>query len=224
MLDLTPRLRGICDLITSSDTVADIGCDHAYVAITLIEEKRAKRVIACDIKKGPLEIAKENIKKYKKEDSIITRLGSGLDPIEENEADTIIIAGMGGELIENIVRENINKAKNTHLVLQPMNSQETLRHYLIENGFIIEKEDIKTEDFKVYNILSVKTGIMKPFEKEIEYHIPKYLKDNENYIPLFEKKKREFEKVINGLEKSKDVDIEKLKLYKELYNQLLERK
>ena len=222
MFDLTPRLRGICDLVMSDNTVADIGCDHAYVAITLIEEKRAKKVIACDIKEGPLKIAQENIKKYEKEAYIKTRLGGGLSPINENEADTIIIAGMGGELIEQIIKENINKAKNIHLILQPMNSQETLRHYLLENGFVIEKEDIKTEGFKVYNILSVKTGTMQPFETEIEYHIPKYLKDHQNYIPLFEKKKREFEKVINGLERSKDVDKEKLQLYKGLYSELME--
>ena len=222
MFDLTPRLRGICDLVLCSETVADIGCDHAYVAITIIDEKRAKNVIACDIKKGPLKIADENIKKYEKENCIKTRLGSGLDPINENEADTIIIAGMGGELIENIIKDNINKAKNTHMILQPMNSQDTLRHYLIENGFVIEKEDIKTEGFKVYNILSVKTGKMQPFETEIEYHIPKYLKGHKNYNALFEKKKREFEKVKNGLEMSKDVDKEKLELYRGLYKELME--
>ena len=220
MIDLTPRLRCITDFV-NAEVAADIGCDHAYVAITLIDENRAKKVIACDIKEGPLDIARENIEKYNKSSCIETRIGSGLSPLLQSEADTIIIAGMGGELIENILREDIEKAKTARLILQPMNSQETLRKWLIENGFKIEKEDIATEGFKVYNIMSAAKGKMKPFKTEIEYHIPLYLKDNKNYKPLFEKKKREFEKVIKGLERSKEPDTEKLKKYKMLYNQLM---
>jgi len=220
MIDLTPRLRCITNLV-DADVAADIGCDHAYAAITIIDEKRAKKVIACDINQGPLDIARENIEKYNKSSYIETRIGSGLSPLFQNEADTIIIAGMGGELIENILREDIKKAKAATLILQPMNSQETLRKWLIENGFLIEKEDIEKEGFKVYNIMLVKKGDMQPFKTEIEYHIPLYLKENKNYKPLFEKKKREFEKVIKGLELSKEPDIEKLEKYRNLYNQLI---
>lgn len=220
MFNITPRLRSIINFITDSNIVADIGCDHAYVAITLIDEGRAKKVIACDIKKGPLEIAQSNIIKYKKEHAVTTRLGSGLNPIEENEADTIIIAGMGGELIEEILKENIKKARCRHLILQPMNSQETLRHWLIENDFVIEKEDIATEGFKVYNILSVKCGHMEHFEKEINYHIPLYLKNHKNYKKLYSKKERELKKVIEGLKKSKEVDTQKLCKYQRLLEEM----
>ncbi len=220
MFNITPRLRSIINFITDANVVADIGCDHAYVAITLVSEGRAKKVIACDIKEGPLKIASDNIKKYNKEQSVVARLGSGLAPIEENEADTIIIAGMGGELIEEILKENIKKARCRHLILQPMNSQETLRHWLIENDFVIEKEDIATEGFKVYNILSVKCGHMEHFEKEIEYHIPPYLKNHKNYKKLYQKKERELRKVITGLRKSKEIDTQKLSKYERLLNEL----
>lgn len=220
MFNITPRLRSIINFITDANVVADIGCDHAYVAITLVSEGRAKKVIACDIKEGPLKIASDNIKKYNKEQSVTARLGSGLDPIEENEADTIIIAGMGGELIEEILKENIKKARCNHLILQPMNSQETLRHWLIENDFVIEKEDIAIEGFKVYNILSVKCGHMEHFKEEIEYHIPPYLKNHKNYKKLYQKKERELKKVITGLRKSKEIDTQKLSKYERLLEEM----
>lgn len=217
---ITPRLRCIVDC-THAEVVADIGCDHAYVPIKLIDEARAKRVIACDINKGPVMIADENIKKHNKTEFIQTRIGAGLAPISEGEADTIIIAGMGGELICSILNDDIKKAQMSTLVLQPMNDQHTVREFLINNGFEIINEDIALEGFKVYNIIVAKRGNVKPFEKKIHYHIPPYLKGHKNYDALVEKKKREFTKVITGIEKSKNPDTKKLAEYKNLLEELI---
>lgn len=222
MFVVTPRLKSIISLIEKTNTAVDIGCDHAYTAIKIIDENRAKKVIACDIKKGPLKIAQQNIKKYKKEDKIETRLGNGLSIIENGEADTIIIAGMGGELIEDILKKDIQKAKDAVLILQPMNAQEILRKWLIQNGFFAEKEDIAIEGFKVYNIMRVKYGKTEPFEKEIHYHIPPYLREHKNYTELYNKKKREFEKIIKGLKKAKEEDKKKLLHYENLLKELEE--
>lgn len=211
---ITPRLQCIIDH-TTGKIVADIGTDHAYIPIKLIEDNIAEKVIASDIKEGPVKIAKQNIIKNNLKEKIEVRLGDGLSVLGQNEADTIIIAGMGGEMIEKILRDDEDIAKSANmLILQPMNSQYELRKFLINNGYIIVNEDIAVENFKVYNILIVKTGYQDKFENDIEYHIPKYLCSHKYFKNLYDKKKREFVKVIKGLENSKDVDEEKLDKYK----------
>ncbi len=210
---LTTRLNRIINYVNST-VAADIGTDHGYVATELIKKGRAKRVIASDVRQGPLDAAIENIKKNKMEDVIETRLGSGLSVLSIKEADTAVIAGMGGELICQIIKDDIEIAREMKLVLQPMNSQYELRKFLIENGFIIKEEDIECEGERVYNIIIVEKGCQKPFEKDIYYHVPKYLKENEKFDMLFNKKKREFNKIIKGLTNSNNCDYEKLNYYK----------
>lgn len=210
---ITPRLKCIINH-TNGNLIADIGTDHAYIPIYLIENNLARRVIASDVRTGPVKIAEDNIKKRGLSDKIEVRRGSGLSVLEKKEADTLIIAGMGGQLIREIIDADIEKARGSRLVLQPMNAQYELRKYLIENGFKITDEDIAVEGFKVYNIINAQNGSMRPFENDIEYHIPKYLKKNSHYKNLYTKKHREFTRVIKGLEKSENTDFEKLSLYK----------
>ena len=218
---LTPRLNCIINYV-NSDTAADIGTDHAYIPIELIRIGRARRVIASDVKKGPLEIAEGNIKKYGLSDKIETRLGSGISVLGSGEADTVIIAGMGGELICEILKADMDKARKSTLIIQPMNAQYELRRFLIDNGFTIEKEDIENEKHRVYNILVVKNGEQKPFEKDIDYHIPVYLYNHPKFNLLYEKKKREFNKITAGLERSENCDIERLNYYKSCIRELEE--
>ena len=197
---LTPRLNCIVNYVNNSETTADIGTDHAYVPIELINSGRAKRVIASDIKPGPLKIAKSHIEKRGLSDRIETRLGSGLSVLAPGEADYIIIAGMGGELICDILKENTETARLSRLVIQPMNGQYELRRYLIENGFTIEREDIENEAHRVYNFIIAKNGRSEEFDNDIDYHLPPYLYSHPKFPLLFDKKRREFKKIINGLE------------------------
>lgn len=210
---LMPRLQSIINH-TYGKTIADIGTDHAYIPIELIENGVCEKVIASDIKEGPVKIAKQNIKKSGLDEKIEVRLGGGLSVLEKNEADTIIIAGMGGEMIEKILREDEEKARHAMLILQPMNSQYELRKFLINNNYSITDEDIAVEGFKVYNIMTVKSGYQEKFKNDIEYHIPNYLRKHKYFQNLYNKKKREFIKVITGLENSKETDTQKLNLYK----------
>lgn len=210
---ITPRLKTIIEH-TKGKRIADIGTDHAYIPIFLIENNLADFVIASDIKEGPISIAKDNIREHNLQDKIETRLGAGLTVLKKGEADTIIIAGMGGILISEIIDNNIDIARSCHLLLQPMNAQYELRKYLLSSGFKITNEDISIEGHKVYNIMNVECGQQEPFENDIEYHIPKYLKTNKYFKNLYDKKHREFIKVIKGLENSKDTDIRKLEMYK----------
>lgn len=216
---ITPRLQSVINCV-KGNIVADIGTDHAYIPIRLIEEKRAEKVIASDIKDGPVNAAKRTVLKYGAEKNIEVRKGSGMSVLEKGEADVIIIAGMGGLLIEEIIKADYEKISGATLILQPMNGQYELRKYLLENGFEILKEDISVEGFKVYNLFVVKEGCGKAFEKDIYYHLPPYLKENKNFEALYKKKEREFTKVIKGLENSKETDFEKLEIYKKWYEEL----
>ncbi len=216
---ITERLQCILNYV-DSEVIADIGTDHAYIPIELVKKNRVKRAIAADINEGPLKIAQKNIKSEGLSDRIETRLGSGISVLEKGEAGQIIIAGMGGELIEYIIKSDIETAKGSELLLQPMNNQYELRKFLMYNGFKIIDEDIASEGFKVYNIMRVICGEAEKFERDIDYHIPPYLKSNKLYPLLYAKKEREFKKVIGGLERSAKPDTEKLRKYKEWYKEL----
>lgn len=221
---LTPRLDCIIRHV-HADTAADIGTDHAYVPVELIRSGRAKKVIAADVRKGPIEIAKANINKYGLSNKIETRLGSGISVINNDEADTVIIAGMGGELIRDIMSSDIEKTRFPLFILQPMNSQYELRVWLLENGFEIMTEDIECEGKRVYNLMKVKyTGKKIRFNKDIDYHLPVYLYGHRNFSALLDKKQREFAKIVNGLENSNICDYDKLNYYKDCLKELEEIK
>ena len=148
---ITPRLKCIIDH-TKGNRIADIGTDHAYIPIYLVKNDLAEYVIAGDVRQGPVDIAKANVEKHKLSDKIEVRLGSGLSVIEKGEVDTVIIAGMGGQLISEILSADTEKARECNLVLQPMNAQYELRKYLISNGFSITDEDIAIEHLYCHDL------------------------------------------------------------------------
>ena len=220
---ITNRLQAILDMVQDK-IIADIGCDHAYIPIRLAADGKITKAIACDKNKGPLEIAKDNVKRYNLQKIIELRLGEGLSPLYPGEVETIIIAGMGGVLIGDIIEENIEIAKASTLILQPMNSQYELRKRLKELGFSIISEELASEGFKVYNLMKVKWGADNEIKEDIYYHIPKSLLTHPLCPMLIAKKRREFTKILRGFEKSQqDFDTQK---YKILLSELdkLERK
>lgn len=205
-MQLSPRLQAIYDRI-SCHTLADIGTDHAYLPIALLQAEKIQYAIAADLNPGPLQIAKEHIEQYKFADKITLRLGNGLAVLSENEADTILIAGMGGELMIQILNAHLEIARSAQqLILQPMNAQAELRKWLVQNEFTIENEELSQEGYKIYNILLIKTGRMTPPENEIFYHLPKQLQSHPNYQALWEKKYREFTKMKQGQQKAANPD------------------
>ena len=216
---ITPRLECIINH-ARGNVIADIGCDHAYVPIRLIKDGRAERVIASDLNAGPLNIAKQNIEKYELSEKIETRLGGGLSILFPGEADAIIIAGMGGDIIEKILKTDEETAKKSRLILQPMNSQYELRKFLILNGYKIIAEDMALEGFKVYNIIEAEAGYQEKFKNEFDYQIPPYLYGHRYFKNLYDKKKREFEKIVHGLENAENCDKEKYDLYKYFLKEL----
>ena len=215
---ITPRLNCILNNITGK-TMADIGTDHAYIPIKLAQDNKIIHAIACDIKEGPLNIARKNVNKYGFSDIIELRLGAGLEPLSENEVETVVIAGMGGEMIINILK-NEKSGTYSELILQPMNYQAELRYWLSENNFTIISEDLSLEGFKVYNLLKVKKGTPNNFENELEYHLPKYLYSLPLFNELSAKKKREFTKILTGLEKAEKKDESLINKYSDFLKEI----
>lgn len=221
---LTPRLEMILKHIKGS-SVADIGTDHAYIPIELAKDITYRTIIATDLRLGPLKIAHANLCKYGLEHRVELRLGSGILPITPGETDTVIIAGMGGLLVADILAEAMEQAKQAKLLLlQPMNAQAELRKWLCEHQFQIIEEDIAIEGFKVYNLLLVVYGGCNFYQKEIDYHIPDSLLGHRYFDQLAEKKQREFGKIVAGLKHSLQPDAEKLAYYEQLSEELEEKK
>ncbi|WZL74661.1 class I SAM-dependent methyltransferase [Clostridiaceae bacterium 35-E11] len=183
-MKLTPRLSTIAKLVPKGAVVADIGTDHGYIPVYLIENKIAKKVIAADINEGPLLSAKKTIKSNKLENFIETRLGNGLAPIAAGEVDIVIIAGMGGLLIRDILRNHSEVTKSVkQFILQPMVAQDELRKWLIEHAFKIVKEQLVREDHRIYEVMVVEQG-KQTAEDEIYFEIGHKLIENQD--PLLE--------------------------------------
>lgn len=204
-MELKGRLRLIAEKVPVCETICDIGTDHGYLPINLILKKVCKKAIAADIKPGPLKAAQYNIENYKMTELIETRLGDGLEPIIAGEADVIIIAGMGGILIKDIIKREIEKAKVSRaLILQPMNALEILREWLYENGFEILDEKMINEGEKIYDVLSVKwSGENKEYDKFYNYIGLKLIENKDPLLSKYiEKWSRQLKKAIIEMEES----------------------
>lgn len=151
------RLELCFDMIEKGMTVCDVGTDHGYLACELIKRGKCDFVIASDINEGPLSAAKKNIAEYGYEEKIPTILSDGLEKIADSEyADKIncvVIAGMGGETIADILEKNIDFSAGCTLVLQPMTRENVLRNWLYKNGFEITKEKAVSDGKKVYVVI-----------------------------------------------------------------------
>jgi tRNA (adenine22-N1)-methyltransferase len=202
-MQLSKRLQKIADKVPPSVKVADIGTDHGYVPVYLIENKIAQTVIATDISSKSIKKAEVIIKNHRVEDKIYTRVGDGLLPLEIGEVDTVIIAGMGGVLIGNMLKDGLDIAEKIDtFILQPMMGQEKLRHYLLNNGFAIEDEVLVYEDKKFYEVMVARHG-SQTVEDDIYYEIGYNLIVNHDpYLPKFIYKKMDkTKKLISHLEK-----------------------
>ncbi len=154
MYTLSPRLKTIAGLVPKGDRVADIGTDHGYLPVFLIKNNIASYVFACDINEKPLLSARRNIEAAEVS-QIELHLCDGLAGLREDEIDTVIIAGMGGEVIAGILSRS-DWIKNSHyrLLLQPMTSAEELRKFLCSEGFRIKTETAIEDAGKIYTVIS----------------------------------------------------------------------
>ena len=148
-LKLTDRLLKIASLVDKDKKIADIGTDHGYIPVYLLNKNIINYAILGDINKGPLENAKKEVVRNNLLDKVDLRLGSGIEVLKPNEVDQIIIAGMGGVLINDILKANEPVAHSAEkLILQPMQSPEELRRFLYQNGYEIIDEYLVREEHR----------------------------------------------------------------------------
>ena len=189
------RLKKICDLVDYNSIVADIGTDHGIIPIELSKKSISKKIIATDISKDSLEKLEQKLLYNNNIANIDTRVSDGLDCIEEFEVDTIIISGMGGILIKEILEKNLHIAKTAnYLILSPNNSLDILRKFLFKNNFVIDKE--------YYQIIKVKRG--KDFyNSDLEFLYGKELIKNksENLKIYLESELKKYSIIIEKIKK-----------------------
>lgn len=155
-MELSKRLEAVAGLVTPGNRLADVGTDHGYIPIYLLEAGIVPCAIAMDVNKGPLQQAMEHIKRDGLEGKIVTRLSDGMKELEPGEVDTVVIAGMGGALTLRILEESRGVLESLkELVLQPQSEIARVRRWLAENGFRIAAEDMILEDGKYYPMMRV---------------------------------------------------------------------
>ena len=198
---LSERMLRTAGFVSRGNRTADVGCDHAYTSIYLVEQGIAPQVIAMDVNAGPLSRAKENVRRFGMEAKIDLRLSDGLAKLLPGEADTVLIGGMGGPLMERILSacpETVAAVKE--LVLQPQSEIGAFRRFVQNIGFRITEEDMLYEDGKYYTILRAEHGEDVSWTEE-EYLYGKRLRTTA--IPVLhaflEEEHRKATEVLEGL-------------------------
>lgn len=187
-LKLKGRLSLCAEYVRRDSRLADIGTDHGYLPIALCESGKIPSALACDINPLPLESAEKNIARSGLSDRIKIRLSNGLKKVGADEADDIVIAGMGGELIAAIlgdcawIRDN-----EKNLILQPMTRHDVLIKWLYENGFCIEEQGAIYDSKKVYTVMRIKYDGKQRVCGILEAHIGKLKPDNEASVGFLNK-------------------------------------
>ncbi len=155
MINLDKRLSTVASMVRRDSRVADIGTDHAYLPVYLVQAGVCPGGIAADIRSGPLDAARRTVTEAGLTDVIALRLGDGLAPVAADEADDIVIAGMGGEtIVEILSAADWVKDTRLRLVLQPMTRAEELRRWLLTNGFTITEERLVRDGHRLYPVMA----------------------------------------------------------------------
>ena len=156
MVKISNRLMTAAALVTQGYTLADVGTDHGYIPIYLLQQKKIPAAIAMDINEGPLERAKEHIALYGLQAYIQTRLSDGVAALKPGEVEAVLIAGMGGGLVMHILKDGEKVCQSAkELILQPQSEIERVREFLREEGYAILAEDMVLEDGKFYPMMKV---------------------------------------------------------------------
>lgn len=154
---LSERLKSLTDMVSRGKRVVDVGCDHGFLSIYLVQHGISPGVLAMDVRKGPLSRAQEHIVEYEMEDYIETRLSDGLLEYKVGEAESLVCAGMGGKLMMKILTESEEKAKSLdELILQPQSELPAFRRFLKAEGYLTLDENILCEEDKFYFLFKVR--------------------------------------------------------------------
>lgn len=221
-LNISNRLKAIGDFVNYNDLVVDVGCDHALLSIYIYLNK-TKKVIASDINSNPLKEAAKNLEKYNLKNKIELRLSNGLEKFSGNEFNTIIISGMGGLTIVDILDKSRNKLFNTKkMIIQSNKDVPLIRKYITNLGFKITYEILVKENKIIYTIILFEKSSKKIKYNKTDILLGPILKNGKDLLfkellnNEFEKKK----KILNNIPKKyiiKKINLKKeIKIYKEL--------
>jgi len=206
-------------MVSEGASVVDVGCDHAHTSIWLIQQGRAKKCIAMDLRKGPLAAAANNIKMCQCESSIETRLSDGLEKLTPGEADCILITGMGGTLVKSILEKGRTCMEAAcELILQPQSELGIVREFIQKNGFYISEEKCCWDYGKFYISIHAKKGsedtAYTPSELEYGRFLPRENPEMHDYLC------EEYKRALSVKELLEQTDSEKAKerLESVLYN------
>jgi tRNA (adenine22-N1)-methyltransferase len=171
---LSGRLKAIVDMVSPGLVVCDVGCDHAHVPIALLKEGRIPSALAMDVIPGPLIKAGENLALYGEEDRVVLRLSDGLDGYRQGEAECLVVTGMGGRVICDILTREPEKSRDfTEMVLSPQADQWLVRQALRDLGYCIDREALILEDGKYYPVIHALRG------RQVRPAWPEGLKDED---------------------------------------------
>lgn len=173
-VELSARMQALVNMVSGGRSVCDVGCDHGFVSIYLVQQGISPKVLAMDVRTGPLQRAREHIEEYHLEAYIETRLSDGLEALQAGEADCMVCAGMGGPLMKRILTEGREKAHAMkELILQPQSEIGIFRKFLREEGYKIIEENMIYEDGKYYPMMKVVP--VKYFENAEEASSEEYI-------------------------------------------------
>lgn len=204
---LSKRLKAVADMVTEGNIAADIGTDHGYVPIYLIKNNISKKAYALDINEGPLKMAAKNIRLEGLTDKITTVLSDGMEQMKDNMAESVIIAGMGGDLIVDILSRGSRIKGIKELVLSPHKRIDLVRKFLSQNCWEIIKEDMVMDGGKYYTIIKAVKGQNTEYT-DVELLYGKYLLETKNQIlkQYLKKENEKFSKILNTMKESGNVN------------------
>ncbi|MDS0524037.1 class I SAM-dependent methyltransferase [Clostridium sp. SHJSY1] len=201
-MELSKRLMFIVNHIDKCDSIIDVGTDHGYIPIYVVKKGLCERAIASDINKEPVKKAKLNVTLENLEDKIEVRLGGGLETVKKGEVESVVVAGMGGNLIRDILENDKEKVLcYKFLILQPAQNPEVLREYLYSNGYEVMQEDLCLDEGIYYELFKVrKSNKIEKIELEsIFYEIsPILLREKHELMNSYLESKREKYERISG--------------------------
>lgn len=203
-MKLSKRLETIASFVPEGSRIADIGTDHGYIPIHLVQEGKAKHAIAMDVREGPLLRAQAHIQEAGLQTQVEVRLSDGLLKLEENEADCVVIAGMGGELMIHILEAGRDLWESIpYWVLSPHSELDKVRRFLEEQEFFIERETMIKEEGKYYTVMGIsrETRAGNKEEREISYRYGRSLLESKDPVlkEYLKKEEEQLGQIMKGL-------------------------
>ena len=218
-IPLSTRLEACCRFVHPGDRVADIGCDHGYLGIHLLQEGIASSMIEADINRGPLDAARRNAAKFGVKDKMTFHLSDGLQRIPR-DFDCMVCAGMGADTMMSIIHHASDWLKDSkyRLILQCQSKRPELRQWLCDEGFRINRETLAKDGKFVYSIMEVVFDPGHDISPAETYITPQLLEDHHPLLPeYYERVKNGIELTIFGLKRSND---DRLSIYENILRDL----